>query len=104
MFSTINLRDIETHKTDIICPQGDWTMTEHQVAKEFDASGLRCPMPILKTKKAIQDINVGEILKVIATDVGTKKDFPAWSSRTGNEILELVEEGDKLVWYIKRVK
>ncbi len=79
-------------------------MTEHQVAKEFDASGLRCPMPILKTKKAIQDINVGEILKVIATDVVTKKDFPAWSSRTGNEILEHVEEGDKLVWYIKRVK
>ncbi|MFW9927291.1 MAG: sulfurtransferase TusA family protein [Candidatus Thorarchaeota archaeon] len=76
----------------------------HQVAMEFDASGLRCPMPILKTKKAIQDINIGEILKVIATDVGTKKDFPAWSSRTGNEILELVEEGDKLIWYIKRVK
>ena len=79
-------------------------MTEHQIAKEFDASGLRCPMPILKTKKAIQEINIGEILKVIATDVGTKKDFPAWSSRTGNEILELVEEGDRLVWYIKRVK
>lgn len=79
-------------------------MTDHQVAKEFDASGLRCPMPILKTKKAIQDIEIGEILKVIATDVGTKKDFPAWSSRTGNEILELVEESDKLVWYIKRVK
>ena len=79
-------------------------MTEHQVAKEFDASGLRCPMPILKTKKAIQEINIGEILKVIATDVGTKKDFPAWSSRTGNEILELVEENDRLVWYIKRVK
>jgi tRNA 2-thiouridine synthesizing protein A len=79
-------------------------MTEHQVAKEFDASGLRCPMPILKTKKAIQEINIGEILMVIATDVGTKKDFPAWSSRTGNEILELVEESDRLVWYIKRVK
>lgn len=61
-------------------------------------------MPILKTKKAIQEINIGEILKVIATDVGTKKDFPAWSSRTGNEILELVEESDRLVWYIKRVK
>ncbi len=76
----------------------------HEVAKEFDASGLRCPMPILKTKKAIQEINIGEILKVIATDIGTKKDFPAWSSRTGNEILELVEEGDRLVWYIKRVK
>ena len=76
----------------------------HQVAKEFDASGLRCPMPILKTKKAIQEINIGEILKVIATDVGTKKDFPAWSSRTGNEILELVEEADRLIWFIKRVK
>lgn len=79
-------------------------MTEHQVAREFDASGLRCPMPILKTKKEIQEINIGEILKVTATDIGTKKDFPAWSSRTGNEILELVEEGGKLVWYIKRVK
>ncbi|MFX1561495.1 MAG: sulfurtransferase TusA family protein [Promethearchaeota archaeon] len=80
------------------------TMTEYQVAREFDASGLRCPMPILKTKKEIQEINIGEILKVIATDVGTKKDFPAWSSRTGNEILELVEENDKLIWYIKRTK
>ncbi|MFX1605468.1 MAG: sulfurtransferase TusA family protein [Promethearchaeota archaeon] len=79
-------------------------MTEYQVAREFDASGLRCPMPILKTKKEIQEINIGEILKVIATDVGTKKDFPAWSSRTGNEILELVEENDKLIWYIKRTK
>jgi len=79
-------------------------MTEYKVAREFDASGLRCPMPILKTKKEIQEINIGEILKVIATDVGTKKDFPAWSSRTGNEILELVEESDRLIWYIKRTK
>ena len=79
-------------------------MTEYEVAREFDASGLRCPMPILKTKKEIQEINIGEILRVIATDVGTKKDFPAWSSRTGNEILELVEESDRLIWYIKRTK
>ncbi|RLI56659.1 MAG: sulfurtransferase TusA family protein [Candidatus Thorarchaeota archaeon] len=79
-------------------------MADYDVAKEFDASGLRCPMPILKTKKAIKEIEIGQILKVIATDIGTKKDFPAWSSRTGNEILEMVEEGDKLIWYIKRVK
>ncbi len=79
-------------------------MTDHHVAREFDASGLRCPLPILKTKKEIQEVNIGEILKVTATDVGTKKDFPAWSSRTGNEIVELVEEGDKLIWYIKRLK
>lgn len=79
-------------------------MTDHQVAREFDASGLRCPMPILKAKKEIGEVDVGEILKVIATDIGTKKDFPAWSNRTGHEIVELVEEGDKLVWYIKRTK
>lgn len=77
-------------------------MADHDVAKEFDASGLRCPMPILQTKKQVNSIEVGQILKVIATDIGTKKDFPAWAERTGNEILELVEEGDKLIWYIKR--
>ena len=79
-------------------------MTDYVVAREFDASGLRCPMPILKTKKEIQQVEIGEILKVIATDIGTKKDFPSWASRTGNEILELIEEGNKLIWYIKRVK
>lgn len=79
-------------------------MTEHEVAKEFDASGLRCPMPVLKTKKAIMEIEVGEILKVIATDVGTKKDFPSWAKRTGNEIVEMVEEGDKIIWFIRRLK
>lgn len=79
-------------------------MTDYEVAREFDASGLRCPMPILKTKKEIQQIEIGQILRVTATDIGTKKDFPAWSNRTGNEIVELVEEDDKLIWYIKRVK
>ncbi|MHA2425187.1 MAG: sulfurtransferase TusA family protein [Candidatus Thorarchaeota archaeon] len=79
-------------------------MADHQVAKEFDASGLRCPMPILQTKKQIKTIEIGEIIKIIATDIGTKKDFPAFASRTGNEIVELVEEGDKLIWYIKRTK
>jgi tRNA 2-thiouridine synthesizing protein A len=83
---------------------GDITMTDHQFAAVFDASGLRCPMPILKTKKEVQAIEVGQILKVIATDIGTKKDFPAWAERSGNEIIEMVEEGDKLIWYIKRIK
>ncbi|MFW9909763.1 MAG: sulfurtransferase TusA family protein [Candidatus Thorarchaeota archaeon] len=77
-------------------------MTAHQVAKVFDATGLRCPMPILQTKKEIKNIEIGQILKVIATDIGTKKDFPVFAERTGNEILELVEEGNKLIWYIKR--
>lgn len=59
-------------------------------------------MPILQTKKEIKNIEIGQILKVIATDIGTKKDFPVFAERTGNEILELVEEGNKLIWYIKR--
>lgn len=79
-------------------------MVDHEVAREFDASGLRCPMPILKTKKEIGQVEIGQILKVTATDVGTKKDFPAWSNRTGNEIVELVEEDGKFIWYLKRVK
>jgi tRNA 2-thiouridine synthesizing protein A len=92
------------HKTVHLTEKDDAIMTDHEVAKEFDASGLRCPMPILKTKKEVQTIEIGEILRVIATDIGTKKDFPSWADRTGNEIVELVEEGDKLIWYIKRVK
>ncbi|MFX0053318.1 MAG: sulfurtransferase TusA family protein [Promethearchaeota archaeon] len=76
----------------------------HDVARTFDASGMRCPMPILKTKKEIGQVEIGQILQVIATDIGTKKDFPAFAERTGHEIVELVEESDRLVWYIRRNK
>lgn len=76
----------------------------HDVARTFDASGMRCPMPILKTKKEIGQIEIGQILQVIATDIGTKKDFPAFAARTGHEIVELVEEGERLVWYLRRTK
>ncbi|MFX1265734.1 MAG: sulfurtransferase TusA family protein [Promethearchaeota archaeon] len=79
-------------------------MTDHNVSRTFDASGLRCPMPILKAKKEIQEVEIGQILQVIATDIGTKKDFPAFASRTGHEIVEMVEESDKIIWYIKRTK
>jgi tRNA 2-thiouridine synthesizing protein A len=65
---------------------------------------MRCPMPILKAKKEIGQVEIGQILQVIATDIGTKKDFPAFAARTGHEIVELVEEGDKLVWYLRRTK
>lgn len=77
-------------------------MSSYEIARELDASGLRCPMPVLKTKQEIGKIDDGEILKVIATDVGTKKDFPVWAKRSGNEILEMKEEGDSIIWFIKR--
>ncbi|MGV9169396.1 MAG: sulfurtransferase TusA family protein [Promethearchaeia archaeon] len=78
-------------------------MTVYDIAKELDTSGLRCPMPVLRTKQEIGDIEIGEILKVIATDTGTKKDFPVWAKRSGNEILEMRDEGDAIIWFIKRL-
>jgi tRNA 2-thiouridine synthesizing protein A len=79
-------------------------MTDIDIARTFDATGLRCPMPILKTKKEIKQIAIGEVLKVIATDVGTKKDFTTSADRMGFEIIEMKEEPDKLVWFLKRTK
>ena len=79
-------------------------MTDIDVARTFDATGMRCPMPILKTKKEIKQVEVGEVLKVIATDIGTKKDFTTSADRMGFEILEMQEESDRLIWFLKRTK
>ncbi len=70
----------------------------------LDASGLLCPMPVVKTGKIMRGMDDGQILKVIATDRGAIADFPAWADDTGNELLEWHEDGDKLVFYIKRVE
>ena len=55
--------------------------------KELDARGLNCPLPILRTKKALSDLQSGQVLKVLATDPGSVKDFQAFSKQTGNELL-----------------
>jgi len=70
----------------------------------LDASGLACPMPIIKTKKAVDGLKVGEILKLIATDPGSVSDVAAWTQKTGQELLghEVVE--GKHVFYIKKTK
>ncbi len=70
--------------------------------KELDASGLNCPMPILRAKKALKDLQSGEILRVIATDPGSVKDFEAFAKQTGNELLESIEEGDSFVYRLKK--
>jgi len=70
--------------------------------KTVDFSGLSCPMPILKTKKAIDEMEAGQILKMIATDPGSKPDMDAWTNRTGNELLKYEQEGDKHIFYIKK--
>jgi tRNA 2-thiouridine synthesizing protein A len=62
--------------------------------KELDARGLNCPLPILRTKKALTDMSTGQVLKVLATDPGSVKDFAAFSRQTGNPLLSS-EAADK---------
>ncbi len=79
-------------------------MAETKVAKTLDAKGLYCPGPVLETAKAIKQINVGEVLEVIATDPAAKPDIEAWARRTGNQILDITQEGGVTKILIKRVK
>ncbi len=72
--------------------------------QEIDTSGMNCPMPVLKSKKALKKLEVGQILKIISTDVGSMKDIPSWANTTGQEILESTEEGGKYVFFVKRRK
>jgi tRNA 2-thiouridine synthesizing protein A len=72
--------------------------------QELDCSGLACPMPILKTKKAVDSLQMGQVLKMIATDPGSLPDVQAWTSKTGHELLGHEQDGDKFIFYIKRAK
>jgi tRNA 2-thiouridine synthesizing protein A len=70
--------------------------------KTLDASGLSCPLPIVKTKKEIDSMTSGQVLEIISTDPGSKNDMTAWCKRTGNELLESAEEGGKFKFYVKK--
>jgi TusA-related sulfurtransferase len=70
--------------------------------KEVDARGLNCPLPILKAKKALADMASGQVLKVVATDPGSMRDFQAFARQTGNELLEQAAVGDEFVHYLRR--
>lgn len=70
--------------------------------KEFDASGMSCPMPILKTKKALSDMASGQVLKVITTDSGAVKDMQAFAHQTGNALLSSTEENGTYVFFLKK--
>jgi len=69
---------------------------------ELDASGLNCPLPILRAKKSLTAMDAGRVLHIIATDPGSVKDFEAFSKQTGNELLESREEGGKFHFLIKK--
>jgi tRNA 2-thiouridine synthesizing protein A len=70
--------------------------------KELDARGLNCPLPILRCKKSLAEIETGQTLKVIATDPGSVKDFQAFCKQTGHELLLLEELGDEFIFHIKK--
>lgn len=67
-----------------------------------DLKGLNCPMPVLKTKKALEALEPGKILRVDITDVGSKSDVPAMLKRTGHELLEMMEYGGVYTFFIKK--
>jgi len=70
--------------------------------KVLDAKGLACPMPIVRTKQAMTDMNTGQILEVHATDKGSKTDIAAWSKSSGNELLKDAEERGVFKFWIKK--
>ena len=70
--------------------------------QELDATGLNCPLPILRAKKALAGMSAGQVLHIIATDPGSVKDFEAFAKQTGNELMESKEEGGKFFFLMKK--
>jgi tRNA 2-thiouridine synthesizing protein A len=70
--------------------------------KELDTRGLNCPLPILRTKKALSDLASGQVLKVVATDPGAVKDFEAFSRQTGHELLQHGEANREFTFFMRK--
>ncbi len=70
--------------------------------KDLDTRGLNCPLPILKAKKALADMESGQLLKVVATDPGSMRDFQAFARQTGNELVEQSTHADEFIHVLKR--
>ena len=70
--------------------------------KELDARDLNCPLPILKAKKALAELQSGEVLRIMATDPGSVRDFQAFAKQTGNTLLSHVQNGREFVFLMRR--
>lgn len=70
--------------------------------KDVDARGLNCPLPILRAKKALNDMQSGQVLKILATDPGSVKDFQAFAKQTGNDLLSQAEAEKEFTFFLKR--
>ncbi|MCZ2293203.1 MAG: sulfurtransferase TusA family protein [Burkholderiales bacterium] len=70
--------------------------------RELDTRGLNCPLPILKTKKTLGEMQAGEVLRVVSTDPGSMRDFQAFARQTGHELLEQTTEGSEFIHVLRR--
>lgn len=77
-------------------------MSEMAFDVELDVRQLACPLPILRAKKALSPMTSGQVLKLVATDKGSPKDFIDFCSKTGNELLSSEESGDEFIFFIRR--
>jgi tRNA 2-thiouridine synthesizing protein A len=76
--------------------------TEIRFDRELDARGLNCPLPILRTKKSLNDMTTGQVLKIVATDPGSVRDFQAFSRQTGNQLLLSNESGGEYLFLMRK--
>ncbi|MFW9915394.1 MAG: sulfurtransferase TusA family protein [Candidatus Thorarchaeota archaeon] len=74
-----------------------------QIAKTLDAKGLACPMPVLKSKKALRTLEIGQVLEILATDSGSMNDIAAWTRTTKQELLESSEQDGVYRFLVRRL-
>lgn len=79
-------------------------MSVMKADKVLDCSGLSCPLPVVKSSKAIKEIEVGQVLMMVATDPGAPADMEAWARQTGHKLLDSHKEDNKFLFYIERAK
>jgi len=77
-------------------------MIPTQIDKELDCIGMICPLPVLRTKKALSDMQTGQVLKIRATDRGAEHDIPMFAKQTGNELMDTEVSDDVFIFYLKR--
>jgi len=75
-----------------------------KVDKTLDATGLLCPMPILKTVQAVKEMNIGEVLEISATDEGIKQDIKNWCKMTGHELIDTKDKDNRIIVHLKKMK
>ena len=77
---------------------------EIKVALELDLRGLLCPMPMVRVSQNISKVEVGGVVRAVATDPGSLADIPSWARSTGNEVIKQDRDGKEIIFYVRRVK